>query len=189
MYPRVIFIQLITFIFFIGSPTSFSFAEDPSATNDAPEVANKEKTGEPAFSSVEERRLYTILLNERDSLEEEKKVLAFKEKELKTLQEEADKKIKLLDEKLAELQKVQAKIEELLAQKDVKEAKKTKNLSLIYAKMTPERAALTLATLDEQLAADLLANMKIKSAAKILDRMDKVKASQLSTKFTTIKVE
>ena len=33
------------------------------------------------FSSVEERRLYTILQNERDSLEEEKKVLALREKE------------------------------------------------------------------------------------------------------------
>jgi len=66
---------------------------------------------------------------------------------------------------------------------------KTKDLSLIYAKMTPDRAALAMATLEEQLAADLLANMKVKSAAKILDRMDKDKASQLSTTFTTIKVE
>jgi len=55
--------------------------------------------------------------------------------------------------------------------------------------MTPDRAALAMATLDEQLAADLLANMKVKSAAKILDRMDKAKASQLSETFTTIKVE
>ena len=55
--------------------------------------------------------------------------------------------------------------------------------------MTPARAAMAMASLNEQLAADLLANMKVKSAAKILDRMDKLKASQLSTTFTTIKVE
>jgi len=95
----------------------------------------------------------------------------------------------LLDEKLAELKKIQIKIEELLTAKDAEELQKTKDLSLIYAKMTPDRAALALATLDEQLAADLLAGMKVKSAAKILDRMDKSKASQLSTIFTTIKVE
>ncbi len=141
------------------------------------------------FSSVEERRLYTILQNERDSLEEEKKVLALREKELKTLEEEADKKLKLLDEKLDKLKKVQKKIESLLAEKDVEEQKKIQDLGMIYSKMAPERAALALAALDEQLAADLLANMKIKSAAKILDRMDKAKASQLSTTFTTIKVE
>ena len=141
------------------------------------------------FSSVEERRLYTILQNERDSLEEEKKVLALREKELKTLEEEADKKLKLIDDKLDELMKVQKKIASLLVEKDVEEQKKIQDLGMIYAKMSPERAALALGTLDEQLAADLLANMKVKSAAKILDRMDKAKASQLSTTFTTIKVE
>jgi flagellar motility protein MotE (MotC chaperone) len=141
------------------------------------------------FKSVEERRIYAVLQNERDNLEEERKVIALKEKELKTLQEEADKKLELLDKKLEELKDIQAKIEILLAEKDVKELKKTKDLSLIYAKMTPDRAAMAMATIDEQLAADLLANMKVKSAAKILDRMDKLKASQLSTTFTTIKVE
>jgi flagellar motility protein MotE (MotC chaperone) len=60
---------------------------------------------------------------------------------------------------------------------------------MIYAKMTPEKAAQALGALDLQLAADLLANIKVKSAAKILDRLDKVKASQLSETFTTIKVE
>ena len=141
------------------------------------------------FSSVEERRLYTILQHERHSLEEEKNVLALREKELKTLEEEADKKLKLLDEKLDKLKKVQKKIESLLAKKDVEEQKKIQDLGMIYAKMSPERAALALAALDEQLAADLLANIKVKSAAKILDRMDKAKASQLSKTFTTIKVE
>ena len=116
-------------------------------------------------------------------------MLALREKELKTLEEEADKKLKLLDEKLDKLKKVQKKIESLLAEKDVEEQKKVQDLGMIYAKMSPERAALSLAALDEQLAADLLANMKVKSAAKILDRMDKAKASQLSTTFTTIKVE
>lgn len=46
-----------------------------------------------------------------------------------------------------------------------------------------------MASLDLQLAADLLANMKVKSAAKILDQMDKAKASQLSTTFSTLQVE
>ena len=87
------------------------------------------------------------------------------------------------------MQETQAKIEELLKKKDARELKKIKELSLIYAKMSPDRAALAMTSLDGQLAADLLANMKVKSAAKILDRMDKMKASQLSTTFTTIKVE
>lgn len=189
MNPRLTFFNVITILFLTGVTTPFSFAEDPPAGKDVAEVTTKKNQADKSYSSVEERRLYAILQTERDNLEEEKKVVALKEKELKTLQEEADKKIVLLDEKLAELQKMQEKIEELLAQKDAEELKKTKELSLIYAKMTPDRAALAMASLDGQLAADLLANMKVKSAAKILDRMDKAKASQLSTTFTTIKVE
>lgn len=159
------------------------------AVKPSPETQKAEVAKKMNFSSVEERRLYAVLQSERDNVEEEKKVLALKEKELKTLKEEADKKLEQLDKKLSELKKVQLKIEELLAEKDAQEVQKTKDLSLIYAKMTPDRAALAMATLNEQLAADLLANMKVKSAAKILDRMDKGKASQLSTTFTTIKVE
>jgi len=170
-------------------PASPSKVETKKDTSEKADPEKNEEKKEKSFKSVEERRLYTVLQNERDNLEEEKKVLALKEKELKTIQEEADKKIKLLDEKLAELQATQARIEKLLQKKDVKELKKIKELSLIYAKMTPNRAALAMTSLDGQLAADLLANMKVKSAAKILDRMDKMKASQLSTTFTTIKVE
>lgn len=185
---------ICTAIFFLilGLTPSFSLGADPDT--ESPMAKDKAKINQSPetkteFKSVEERRLYAVLQNERDNLAEEKKVLVLKEKELKTLQVEADKKLKLLDEKLDELKKIQLKIEELLAEKDAVELQKTKDLSLIYAKMSPDRAALSLAALEEQLAADLLAYMKIKSAAKILDRMDKVKASQLSTTFTTIKVE
>jgi flagellar motility protein MotE (MotC chaperone) len=184
MHPITFLPQCLFVLLLIGFIPSFSFAADPPATDSSAAVENKKN-----FKSVEERRLYAVLQNERDNLEEGKKVLVLKEKELKTLQVEADKKLVLLDEKLAELQKIQLKIEKLLAKKDAKELQKTKDLSLIYAKMSPDRAALAMATLDEQLAANLLASMKVKSAAKILDRMDKAKASQLSTTFTTIKVE
>jgi flagellar motility protein MotE (MotC chaperone) len=189
MYSRILSPQLITLLLLVNLAPSLSFAENPPAAARPAAVENNQNPKEHNFKSVEERRLYTVLQNERDSLDEEKKVLALKEKELKTLQMEADKKLELLNEKLAELQETQRKIEKLLAKKDAKELRKTKELSLIYAKMNPGRAALAMATLDQQLAADLLANMKIKAAAKILDRMDKVKASQLSTTFTTIKVE
>ncbi len=189
MYLKNIALYLSITALLTGIIPISCFAEDGKTTNQPSQtspVLNKAKKG---YSSVEERRLFSILQNERDTLEEEKKVLVLKEKELKTLQAEADKKLELLDKKLAELRKLQEKIEQLLAEKDAEELQKTKDLSLIYAKMSPDRAALALATLDEQLAADLLANMKVKSAAKILDRMDKVKASQLSTVFTTINVE
>jgi flagellar motility protein MotE (MotC chaperone) len=190
--------KLVPFILFCFLSSGAYAKDDSKKTDIADEITQKEQIAKPkvkttppktTFSSVEERRLYTILQNERDSLEEEKKVLALREKELKTLEEEADKKLKLLDDKLDKLRKVQKKIELLLAEKAVEEQKKIKDLGLIYAKMAPDRAAQALSALDIKLAADLLANIKVKAAAKILDRMDKATASQLSTTFTTIKVE
>ena len=186
----------LTIFSFIGSTTNAK--EETNSPNSAstspqkPETAQNGGKGVPkkaTFSSVEERRLYTKLQNERDNLEEEKKVLALKEKELKTLEKEADKKLKLLDEKLEKLKKVQKKIEALLAEKDIEEQKKIKDLGLIYSKMSPDRAAQALSAMDVQLAADIMANIKVKAAAKILDKMDKAKASELSTTFTTIQVE
>ena len=55
--------------------------------------------------------------------------------------------------------------------------------------MSPAKAAFVITDLDKQLAADLLANMKVKAAAKILDQISKQKATELSTIFTTLQLE
>ena len=140
-----------------------------------------------SYSSVEERRIYATLEQERAGLQEKIKVLADREKELKTLEQEVDKKFEQLDKKTQELKKLQQKNEELLAQKDQAEMKKVLELSKIYAKMSPEKAALALSSLDDQqLAADLIANMKTKSAAKVLEQLDKMKVSSLTTTLSTL---
>ena len=53
--------------------------------------------------------------------------------------------------------------------------------------MTPDKAAFALANMDERMATNLLANMKPKSAAKILNVLDRKKTSELSTTFSTVK--
>jgi flagellar motility protein MotE (MotC chaperone) len=55
--------------------------------------------------------------------------------------------------------------------------------------MEPAKAAQAITGLEEQLAADLLANMKVKAAAKILDQISKQKATELSTAFSTLQLE
>jgi len=144
---------------------------------------------EPTFSSVEERRIHATLQEERANIFEEKKALALREKELKTLEQAVDKKLAEIDIRLAELQKSRLQLIELLKQKDAEEAKKIQNLGKIYEKMDPVKAALALSGLDQQLAADLLANMKVKSAAKILDSLNKPQATEISTTFSTIQLE
>jgi flagellar motility protein MotE (MotC chaperone) len=185
------------FIFFlfclsltVGPYLTTSLAAEEKNKATAPEVTPTPATETPeekSFSSVEERRIYSTLEQERAGLQEKIKVLADREKELKTLEQEVDKKFEQLEKKTQELKKVQQKTEELLAQKNQAELKKIQDLSNIYAKMSPDKAALALSSLDDQqLAADLIANMKTKSAAKIMEQLDKMKVSTLTTTLSTL---
>ncbi len=144
---------------------------------------------EPEFTSVEERRLHATMLEERANIFEQKKELVLREKELKTLEDAVDKKLAEIDIKLEELERSRKQLTALLAKKSAEEVKKIQDLSKIYEKMDPAKAALVLSGLDQQLAADLLANMKVKSAAKILDSLNKPQATEISKTFSTIQLE
>ena len=141
------------------------------------------------YASVEERRLNNSILQERADIRREREDLDMRKKELKTIEDGVDKKLTEIDGKLEELRKLQNKIETLLVSKSAEEKKRLQNLAGIYQKMSPAKAALAITGLDKQLAADLLANMKIKSAAKILDQISKQKATELSTTFSTLQLE
>ena len=154
-----------------------------------PVLEAADQPAEKEYSSVEERRLQNIIVQERANIRKERENISFKQKELKTLEEGVDKKLAEIDNKLEDLKRLQGKIETLLKAKSAEEDKRLKNLAKIYEKMTPAKASLALAGLDQQLAADLLANMKVKSAAKILDQLAKKKTTQLSTTFSTLQLE
>jgi flagellar motility protein MotE (MotC chaperone) len=141
------------------------------------------------YGSVEERRIDNSILQERINIRKEREEIALRKKELKTLEEGVDKKLTEIDRKLEELRKLQDKIEILLAGKSRIEKKRLQELASIYQKMLPAKAALVITGLDQQLAADLLANMKVKAAAKILDQISKQKATELSTTFSTLQLE
>jgi len=152
-------------------------------------IAQEEKPATEQFNSVEERRLYNSVQTERAGVLEERKELELKKIELKSIEESVDKKLAEIDAKLEELKALRKQIQTLLAAKSEEEVKKTQDLAKIYEKMSPDKAALALTGLDKQLAADLLSSMKIKSAAKILDQISQQKARELSTTFSTIRLE
>lgn len=141
------------------------------------------------FSSVEERRLHNSIQEELSNIESQRNVLLMREKELKTLEDGVDKKIAEVDMKLEELKGLKKQIESLLADKSIEEKKRIQSLSKIYDKMDPEKAAFAISGMEDELATELLASMKVKSAAKVLDRLSKLKATQLSSKFSQIQIE
>lgn len=160
-------------------------------TSQAAAYAQQQASNSPPeqFSSVEERRLYDAIQKERASIRDERQELELKKKELKSIEEGVDKKLAEVEQKLTDMKALSQKIEQLLAAKSEAELKKTQDLAKIYEKMSPDKAALAISGLDKQLAADLLANMKVKSAAKILDQISKQTATDLSTTFSTIQLE
>ena len=173
--------KFFTPVFFFLLTATF-FAYHPCS---AKEALSAEKNPPASYSSVEERRILTKM--QEAQANDPQKELPIRERELKTLNEEVDKKLGEINQKLEELRTMQKNLTTLLAQKDAEELKRIQELGKIYEKMAPDKAAFAMATMDEKLATDLLANMKVKSAAKILNVLDRKKTSELSTTFSTLK--
>ena len=144
-------------------------------------AAPEDLVDEDRIDSVEERRILVSIEDKYAELAEREEALENREMELKTLEAEVDKK-------LAAMEKQRQELEKLLDRKDVVENERVAELSLIYEKMEPQKAAVLIRTLDRQLAVDLLLGIKKKTAGAILNNMDLKTATALSKAFTEIPV-
>ncbi|MCL2457640.1 MAG: hypothetical protein FWF31_02080 [Desulfobulbus sp.] len=133
---------------------------------------------EQQYGSVEERRIMESLQAKGVPFAREREELDNKKKELKRLEVEVDKKIE-------ELNQLRVRIEKLLEQKDIEEQKRIGELAKMYEKMSAEKAAAALAVMDQELAISILGRMKTKSAARILNNLDREKAAKLTIAFST----
>ncbi len=134
------------------------------------------------ISSVEERRILVSIEQEYDKLAEREADLDSRELQLKTLETEVDKK-------LAAMQELRIELVKLLNRKQEEEGRRVGELSKIYEKMDPAKAARLIKDLDQQLAIELLIGIKKKTAGRILDSLDTATASELSKAFTDIPVK
>ncbi|MBN1957458.1 MAG: hypothetical protein JXQ81_07425 [Desulfuromonadales bacterium] len=145
-------------------------------------AASNELLDEEQISSVEERRILVSIEDEYAKLEERETKIAEREMRLKTLEGEVDKK-------LAAMQTLRDELVELLDRKAAEEGERIGELSRIYEKMAPQKAAYLIKQLDNQLAVELLLGIKKKVAGKILDNLDSETATELSKAFTEIPVK
>lgn len=137
---------------------------------------------EKDITSVEERRILVSIEDEYAKLDELESKLNTREMQLKTLEMEVDKKI-------AAMQQLRNELVKLLDRKEKTEGERIGELSKIYEKMNPQKAAVLIKELDHQLAVDLLLGIKKKTAGKILDSLDAETATELSKAFTEIPVK
>lgn len=135
-----------------------------------------------APASVEERRLRIEIQQELAKVRAKEESLRQKEIELKSLQEEVDKKLNALT-------KVREQLDQQLAQKDEAQLKKIRELAKMYEKMDPAAAAEVLVDLDHDLAIGILGGIKSKAAGKILANMEKDQAARLSQNYADLGLE
>lgn len=134
------------------------------------------------FGSVEERRLLSGLQQEQNVLDQERAEIKKQKNDLKRLETEVDKK-------LEELQTIRKSIEKMLTQKSLQEQKRIQELADMYERMSPVNAANIFIGLDKDLTIAILARMKTKSAAKVLDSMDRRRAIELTAAFSKLQQE
>jgi flagellar motility protein MotE (MotC chaperone) len=138
----------------------------------APEIA-----AEP--SSVEERRLLVSLAQRQELLLEREKKVAHRETELKILEREVDKKIQ-------QYRELRDETRTLLEARTERERLRVEELSAVYDRMDPARAAEALLELELPLAIDILSGMKTKAAAKVLNNMTQDQAAEMSRGFSSL---
>lgn len=153
-------------------PFTVVLAQEKAASNTA-------AVQDQQYGSVEERRLMDTLQGDGVPFAREREDLENKKKELKRLESEVDKKIEQLNQ-------LRVRIEKLLEQKSAEEQKRIGELAKVYEKMTSEKAAMVMGSVEQELAISILAKMKTKSAAKILNNMEREKAAKLTTAFSTL---
>ncbi|CAG37390.1 MotE family protein [Desulfotalea psychrophila] len=136
------------------------------------------------YGSVEERRLEASLVQNAKDEEIRLDTIIARKNELKILEKAVDKKLVQVEEKITELKKIKLAIDSLLEKRSATELAKLETLAKIYGKMDAPRAARAIASLDRKLASNLLAAMKAKSAAKILDQLPPRIAGELTTKVS-----
>ncbi|NLX18686.1 MAG: hypothetical protein GXY53_05305 [Desulfobulbus sp.] len=131
------------------------------------------------YESVEERRIMESIRDTDSFVTREKENVEDRKKELKRMEAEVDKKID-------QLTRLRNEITKLLEQKSEEEEKRVTELARVYEKMTAEKAAAVMGSIDQDLAIAILTKMKTKSAAKILGNMEREKAARLTTGFSTL---
>lgn len=148
--------------------------EEKSAAADAP--AADGTVAPPKTWTEEEVALFK-------QLEARKKQLDAREQELSKLEEELQRQRGELERRLASLNEVRASIAAKLEDKVKIDQQKVESLVSVYANMKPNQAAKVIEGLNEDLAVEVLAKMKNKAAAAILNLMDAEKAKKLSERF------
>lgn len=145
-------------------------------------TAQNGETLDDEIASVEERRLLAKFKQNREQLNKREQELEKRELKLNILQVEVDKK-------LEQLEQLRLQLEEMLTERDAQELERVAQLSQMYNRMEPTRAAEVFLELDTDLVVGILGGMKARSAGAVLESMEGEKAARISKAYSTLKAD
>lgn len=176
------------------SAATAAAAESSSAVGkkSPPDAAEAAKNTETESKSNPELCISPKQMSEEDLshfklLSERKKQLDQREQELNTLEEELHKQRVEVESRIQKLESVRGEISTVLKERVEMDQERIKTLVEFYSNMKPKQAADIFATLNEDLAVEVLTQMKKKNAAEIMNLLPADKARTLSEKFTGYK--
>lgn len=149
-------------------------ADAVAAPSDAPpKGARPQIPGEESFTSPAEIEVLESLTRRREDLDKREAALDMREKLLQTTEQR-------LDQKLAEVQKVQADIKTSVRTLNDQEAAQIASLVKVYEAMKPKEAAAIFQGLDRTILIDVSARMREAKMSAILAAMDPEKAREVT---------
>lgn len=117
-------------------------------------------------------------------LSERQKQLDQREEQLNKFAEDLAKQKEEIESKLKSLESVRSKISSVLQERIKADESKIDTLVQVYSNMKPQQAAKVFEALDEDLVIEILAKMKKKNAADILNMVKPEKAQVLAEKYS-----
>ena len=163
-----------------ATETAVEMIEEPDLLAPEAPVTDAEATDAEATGAVKPARIpletgtevERFCSNIADAARDRRYVL--QTEELQALQQEVDKRIKLLEDKRADYEAWLKRREDFLA-------KAEDGVVKIYSGMRPDAAAERLAEMDPKLAAGILMKLEARKAGVILNEMERKKAAMLTS--------
>lgn len=155
-----------------------STPKDLSQAKTAEEKISHEKAKEGIENSWTEENISNF-----SKLNQRKKELDQREKELSELEQELHNQRSEIEARIKKLEQIRSQIADVLKERVGSDQEKVKKLVEFYSNMKPQRAAQILATVNEDLAVEILGKMKKKNAADILNLLPPAKAQIFTEKY------
>ena len=147
---------------------------------DKKEAAGASKKAEQPVQEAGSKKLGPKQLELLRSIENRKKRLEEQEKELDKRSQELASLERLVDEKMATLERLRQEFEAQVKAEEARQNKRIKHLVALYSNMKPKAAAEVMEKMDLELAVGIFRQMRGREAGKVLAYVSPEKASKIS---------